>query len=63
MLITTKHLRAVGYCLSGSRRFCTKHGIDWRRLVREGVPEEHLLRTGDAMAIKVVERAHGQEKQ
>lgn len=59
MLITTRHLRAVGYCLNGSRAFCAKHGIDWRRLVREGVPEEDLLRTNDAMARKVVERAHG----
>jgi hypothetical protein len=48
-------------CVSGARAFGRRHGLDWRKFVREGLPEEDLLATGDAMAIKAVEYARGQK--
>ena len=59
MLIQIKHIRGAGHCLDGARRYCNENGIDWRELVKSGVPEEQLLRTGNAIAIEVVEKAHG----
>lgn len=46
-------------CVKGAREFGRRHGLDWRRFVREGLPEEDLLATGDAMAIKAVAYAKG----
>lgn len=36
--VTTKHLRKAGWCASGIRTWCGHNGIDFRRLVKEGIP-------------------------
>lgn len=57
MIITTAHARAVvknGYCAKGMREFAARNNLDYLRFAREGLPEEELLKTGDAMALKVV---------
>lgn len=55
-------MRAPGlqYCARGARKFFELHNLDWYRFVTEGLPEEVLLATGDAMAIAVVEEARRQ---
>lgn len=47
----------LGYCIKGIKEFCKRYGIDFRNFVKHGIDEEVLLKTGDAMAVKVVERA------
>lgn len=59
MIIKHVHMRELGYCNKGGRALCKTHGIDWAKFVSEGVPEEVLLAIDNAMAIKVVENAHG----
>jgi len=51
------HLRRCGYCLSGVRRFCARHQLDFRRLVRHGLPIDEVRATGDAMANTVADEA------
>lgn len=52
-----RHIRELGYCNRGARAFFERHGLDWRRFLAEGLPAEQIERTGDAMALKAVERA------
>jgi hypothetical protein len=56
-LVKLEHLRALKFCSRGSRAFCERHGLDWARLVREGLPVEQVMATGDAMAQMAAERA------
>jgi len=50
-----------GYCIPGLRLFFKRHGMDFRTFARNGLPEEDFLKTGDAMALKLVEFARGQQ--
>jgi len=52
---------ALAYCNRGTRVFFDRHGLDWRRFVFEGLPAEEFERTGDAMALAVVEAAKERE--
>lgn len=61
MLITVNHIRGAGYCVVGLKQFCHANNIDFKRLVREGIPEEELLKMNDEMVNDVVERAHGRK--
>jgi hypothetical protein len=56
------HLRAArgfrrhpGICARGAKNWCATHGIDWRAFVRDGIPAQTLLDTGDALAERLVE--------
>lgn len=43
--VTINDCRAAGYCVAGVRRQCRLLGLDFRQLVREGLPiseVEHL---------------------
>lgn len=59
MIITMRHVRQAKMCAAGARAFCLRHGIDWNSFLKQGVESEIVLKTGDAMAIEVVEKAHG----
>ena len=61
MMVTMKHMRRLNYCSAGVRKFFLKHGLDYARFLREGIPAEELLATGDAMAIRAAEVANGQQ--
>ena len=57
MMITMRDVRAAKMCSRGARAFARRHKLDWEAFLRDGVPAESLLATGDAMALKVVEIA------
>jgi|GEM_PF-586869 len=58
LIITTEHLRNVdGYCVAGARAFAKLHGLDFKRFIQEGIPATDLLKTGDALALNMVEQA------
>ena len=62
MMVTMKHMRRLNYCSAGVRKFFLQHGLDYARFLREGIPAEELVKTGDAMAIRVAEVAeNGQQ--
>lgn len=62
VIVTMKDIRACRMCSGGTRAFFTKHGMDWNLFLKEGLPEEQFIATGDAMAMQVVEVARGRQK-
>jgi len=62
LIITTEHLRNIdGYCVAGAKAFGELYGMDFKRFVREGIPASELIKTGDALALKMVELAQQYE--
>ena len=61
-MITMRDVRAAKMCSRGGRKFAERHGLDWQRFLKEGIPEEELLATGDAMAIRLVEVSNVRRK-
>lgn len=58
VIVRSKHLRAAGFCLiPGVRDWCKQHNVDFRRLMKEGIPASELEATGDLFAKKAVEQA------
>lgn len=57
MIVQVRDAVDLGYCIKGIKEFCHRHSIDFRNFVKHGIDEEELIKTGDAMAVKVVERA------
>ena len=57
MIVTIDDVRAVGLCVNGTRVWFAHHDLDFRAFLRDGCAAETLLATGDAMALRVVERA------
>lgn len=63
MLITVNHVRGAGMCLvPGARMFFKQNNLDWKDFLKNGIDSEIVMATGDAMAIKVVEFANGQQQ-
>jgi len=62
VIVTMRDIRACKMCSGGTRDFFTRHGMDWNRFLKDGLPEEDFIATGDAMAMKVVETARGRQK-
>lgn len=60
MIITMRDVRAAKMCSRGARAWFVRHGLDWAAFLREGIQDDVLLATGDAMAIRVVEVARGE---
>ena len=63
VIIRMRDLRAAHGCSRGGRKFCVRHGLDWSSFLKNGVESEVLEKTGDAMAIRVVEVARGRQQQ
>lgn len=62
MKVNIRDLRAARMCSSGARDFFKRHQLDWSAFIKEGVEEEDLLNTGDAMAKRLVEVARGRQE-
>jgi hypothetical protein len=57
MIVYIRDAVEIGYCVKGIKEFCKRYNIDFRSFVAHGIDSDVLLNTGDAMALKVVERA------
>lgn len=62
VIVTIKDVRACKMCSGGTRAFFQRHNMDWNKFLKEGLPEEEFIRTGDAMAMQVVEAARGRQE-
>lgn len=60
-LVTVKDARSIKYCKDGTRKFFEKHNLDWNKFVKVGISAKQVIETGDAMAIELVEAAHGRK--
>lgn len=56
-MVTMRHVRQVRGCAMGTLAFLRRHGLDYRRFFREGLPVEQLEAIDDAMARRVAEAA------
>lgn len=54
------HVRKAKMCSRGARAFFVKNNLDWNDFLRNGIDEAELIKTGDAMALEVVEIARGE---
>lgn len=59
MIIRMEHVRQAKMCASGARAFFKRYNLDWNKFLTEGLPEEDIIATGDAMGLDVVEIANG----
>lgn len=66
MIITVKHLYSVptwtnkvGYCAKGARFFFKKYNLDWQDFIKNGIDEELLIATNNALALHIVAYAKG----
>lgn len=57
--VRMEHVRKARMCSRGARAFFKRHGLDWHKFLRDGLPAETIEATRDAMALKVVEVARG----
>lgn len=55
--VTMQHIRQCKMCAKGTRAFFKRHDMDWNKFLNEGLPASEFIRTGDAMAMKVVKVA------
>lgn len=56
------HLRRLGYCARGARRWFVRRGWDWSRFLRDGIDAGDLRATGDAMAARAADTAEADER-
>lgn len=61
MKVTTKHIfsipgysRRPGFCRTGLKAWCQRHGFTPKEFLRGGVEINRLLATNDALALAVV---------
>ncbi|EFP4583518.1 hypothetical protein HX910_000780 [Salmonella enterica] len=62
MKITMEHIRAGGGCAWGIRAFFARYNLDLNAFLERGwIESEVLINTGDALALRIVERARAGE--
>lgn len=61
-VVTIVHCREMGYCVRGVRAKTKSLGIDFRRLVREGIPSSELEGISDHGVQRILEHAKAQEE-
>jgi len=60
--VTMQDVRAAKMCSRGARAFLASHGVKWSDFLSDGVSADLLIKTGDAMALRVVEVARGRQQ-
>lgn len=63
MKIYMSDIRKANMCSRGTRAFFLARGWDFQDFLLNGLDEEQLIKTGDAMALQVVEVAKNGQKQ
>ena len=56
-------IREAKMCAKGARQFFVNKGWDFQDFLKNGLDEEFFIKTGDAMALQVVEVARNGQKQ
>jgi len=59
--VTPEDCFKVGLCLTGQRRFLTRHGFDFRAFVREGIDIERFDGIEDGNLMRAINAAKDRE--
>ena len=59
--VTLADMDSCKLCRKGTRSWFTRHGLSWSEFVKNGLPAEAFLATGDGLARQVVEAAMARE--
>lgn len=62
MRIYIKDIRDAGHCVKGTRDWFDRHGLDFRKFLREGISEEEFTTKGDALARRIVDLKKSREQ-
>lgn len=59
VIVFARHIKSpnLKYCSRGARLWFKLHNLDWGDFVANGLSEEILINTGDAMALAAVDEA------
>lgn len=57
MRIYIRDLRRAKMCSKGTRAFFLQHNLDFQDFAKNGIEEEKLAATNDAMALQLIEVA------
>jgi hypothetical protein len=52
--ITINDVMASGHCARGSRRWFHQYNLDFKDFLKNGIPAQTLLDTGDGLAEQIV---------
>lgn len=52
-------VRRSGHCVTGTRTWFERHGLDFRDFLKNGISEADFLASGDAIAAEIVARKRG----
>lgn len=63
MKIYMSDIRKAKMCSRGTRAFFLARGWDFQDFLKNGLDEDFFIKTGDAMALQVVEVARNGRKQ
>lgn len=58
--VYTTHIRAAKLCMGGTRQWWKANGLDWNDFIKNGIPGETLIATGDPLALRPVEAARAE---
>lgn len=58
MIVGMRDVRSLNWCRKGAKDFCDRHGIDWDTFRTTGVDQSEFEKTGDSMALQLVEKAN-----
>lgn len=62
MKVYMYHVREAKMCAKGTRAFFERQGWDFQEFLKNGLDAEFFIKTGDAMALQVVEVAKNGRK-
>jgi len=57
LIIKMRHVRAAKMCGPGIRPFFTKYKLDLNDFLKNGISEQKLLATNDAIVLEVIKAA------
>jgi len=60
--VRVEDIRALRYCMAGTRKFFTRHGLDFHHFIENGIPAAQLPQD-DAMAAAAIEQARQREQE
>jgi len=61
-MITMRDLRAIGYCAIGARKVCRVSGIDFKKLLNEGLTIEEIELKAPKKYREEIVKAYGERE-